>query len=34
MDDALILKDLIKGGKNSADFENSDLAKNRFDGFE
>ena len=35
MYDAIILKDLTNGKKkNSADFENSYLAKNRFDGFE
>ena len=35
MYDAIILKDLINGKKkNSADFENSDLTKIRFDGFE
>ena len=35
MYDAIILKDLINGKKkNSADFENSYLAKDRFDGFE
>ena len=35
MYDAIILKDEINGKKkNSADFENSYLAKNRFDGIE
>ena len=35
MYDAIILKDEINGKKkNSADFENSYLAKNCFDGFE